>query len=183
MSKSLIVVLVIGLTLGLCTCGAVMGVKNTCVVQTNAIQAQYDGNKVSLAGYTNKIMDMVQVPAMAKNHIKELTVAAIQGRYGADGAKAVFQAVNEQNPTVDPGLYRSLMAAMEAGRNGFDADQKSLLDKCRVHSTYVESAPQNFLVGFLGYPHADLADKCKPVTTEQTEQDFRNHTTGPLKLN
>jgi hypothetical protein len=183
MTKPLIFILVIGLTLGLCTCGAVLGVKNTCVVQTNAIQAQYEGNKVSLAGYTNKIMDMVQVPAMAKDHIKEVAQAAIQGRYGADGAKQVFLMVKEQNATVDPGLYRSLMAAMEAGRNGFDADQKSLLDKCRVHNTYVESAPQSFFVGFLGYPHADLADKCKPVTTEQTEQDFRNHTTGPLKIN
>lgn len=163
---------------------AIFGVKNTCVVHENGIGAQYEANQIALAGYTNKIMDMVQVPKMAKDHIKEVALAAIQGRYGANGSQAVFHAVQEQNPTVDSGLYRSLMQAMEAGRNGFDADQKTMQDKCRTYRNYYQSAPQSFLVGFLGYPKASLDTvECKPVITEQTREDFRTKNTGPLQIN
>jgi hypothetical protein len=159
----------------------IFGVKNTCVANEKGIEAQYEQNQANLAGYTNKIMDMVQVPAMAKNAIKEIAQAAIQGRYGEKGSQALFQAIQEQNPTVDPGLYRQLMQAMEAGRNSFDADQKTVIDKCRVYETYVESAPQSFFTGFFGYPKYDKT-KCKPVITEQTAQDFKTKRTGPLQL-
>lgn len=159
----------------------VMGINNQCIAQENGIDAQYDSNKVALAGYTNRIMDMVQVPNLAKDHIKEIATAAIQGRYGTEGARAVFHAVKEQNPTVDSGLYRTLMQSMEAGRNGFDADQRALLDKCRVYRTYYQSFPNSIVAGFMGFPKVDQT-KCKPVTTEQTETDFRTKTTGPLQL-
>lgn len=158
------------------------GVKNTCVSHEKGIEAQYEQNQNNLAGYTNKIMDMVQVPKMAMNQIKEVALAAIQGRYGKDGSKALFQAIQEQNPTVDSSLYRSLMQAMEAGRNGFDADQKTIIDKCRVYDTYAESAPQSFFVGFFGYPKYDKT-KCKPVITEQVDHDFKAKRTGPLQIN
>lgn len=181
MSKVLIIALVGFVVFGGSCLMTVMGVNNQCVAQENGIDAQYDSNKVALAGYANKIMDMVQVPKMAKDHIVEITKAAIQGRYGENGAQAVFQAVKEQNPTVDNGLYRTLMQSMEAGRNGFDADQKVLLDKCRVYKTYYQQFPNSLVAGFIGFPKFDQT-KCKPVTTEQTETDFRNKTTGPLKL-
>jgi len=157
------------------------GVKNSCVSFEKGIEAQYEGNQANLAGYTNKIMDMVQVPKMAVGHIKEIAQAAIQGRYGEKGSQALFQAIQEQNPTVDSALYRSIMQAMEAGRNSFDADQKTQIDKCRVYDTYAESAPQSFFVGFFGYPKYDKT-KCKPVITEQAAQDFKTKRTGPLKL-
>lgn len=181
MAKVLIIFGVLTVLLGGSCAMTVMGINNNCVRQENDINAQYDGNRVRLAGYTNKILDMVQVPKMAKNHIIEVATAAIQGRYGKDGAKAVFQAVHEQNPNVDPGLYRTLMQAMESGRNEFDADQRTLLDKCRVYRSYYQSAPQSFLVGFVGFPKLDQS-KCTPVTTDSVEHDFKAKRTGPLQL-
>lgn len=181
MSKGLIILLVGLVLLGGGCLMTIMGVGNRCIAQENGIDAQYNANKVALAGYTNRIMDMVQVPAMAKDHIKEIATAAIQGRYGQDGARALFHAVKEQNPGVDPKLYQTLMLSMEAGRNGFDADQKSLLDKCQVYKTYYQQFPQAMVVGFLGFPKFDQT-KCNPVITEQTETDFRNKRTGPLQL-
>lgn len=181
MTKTLVILGVFCLLLATCA-GSVIGINNTCVSHENGIDAQYEGNKVALAGYSNKILDMVQVPKMAVEHIKEVVTAAIQGRYGEDGSKAVFHAVQEQNPSVDPGLYRTLMQAMEAGRNSFDADQKTLLDKCRVYKTYVQVFPNSFVAGMFGFPKLDQT-KCKPVITKQAEQDFENKTTGPLKIN
>lgn len=172
------------LTLGSCT-AMFFGIKNTCVAHEKGINFQYEKNQAALAGYTNKIMDLVQVPAMAKNQIKEIAVAAIQGRYGQEGSKALFQAIVEQNPNVDPGLYRQIMQEMSAGRNSFDADQTTILDKCRVYDTYVESAPQSFFVGMAGHPSSnfDRTTMCKPVITEQTAQDFKTKRTGPLQIN
>jgi hypothetical protein len=165
------------------SCGMMaIGVKNSCITHENGIDAQYKENKIALAGYTNKIMDMVQVPKMAVQQIKEVATAAIQGRYGDKGSQALFQAIKEQNPSVDPGLYRQLMQAMEAGRNSFDADQKTLMDKCSVYKSYYEHDPQELFVGFFGFPKFDKT-QCNPVTTAQTEQDFKNKTTGPLLIN
>lgn len=181
MSKTLIVLLVLFVMLGGSCLLSLMGVSNSCVAQENGIDAQYEKNKVALAGYTNKILDMVQVPKMAKSHILEITTAAIQGRYGQNGAQAIFHAVKEQNPSVDPQIYRTLMQAMEAGRNGFDADQAVLLDKCRVYKTYYMQFPNSLIAGWMGFPKIDQT-KCKPVITEQTETDFKNKRTGPLQL-
>lgn len=181
MSKGLIIVVVVLVMLvGGCLM-TLMGVNNTCIAQENGIDAQYESNKVALAGYANRIMDMVQVPKMAKEHILEIAKAAIQGRYGQNGAQAVFSAVREQNPTVDPGIYRTLIQSMEAGRISFDADQKVLLDKCRAYRTYYQQFPNSMVAGFMGFPKMDQT-KCKPVTTEQTETDFRNKRTGPLQI-
>jgi len=182
MHKGLIVFLAMLIVGGGSCVMSIMGVNNTCVEHENNIDAQLSANKISLAGYTNKIMDMVQVPEIAKDHIKEVAVASIEGRYGKEGSKAIFQMIKEQNPTVDASLYRRLMEAMEAGRNGFDADQKTLQDKCRVYRNYYQTAPTSLIVGFLHFPKSGLDDRCKEVTTQQTEEDFQKHTSGPLKL-
>lgn len=155
----------------------VIGVKNTCVAFQEGIEAQYKANQVNLAGYTNKIMELVQVPAMAKNHIKEIAKEAIQGRYGEKGSQAIFQAIQEQNPTADPQLYRQIMQEMSAGRNSFDADQKTLLDKCRVAETYVKQAPQSWFAS-LSYDKT----KCDPVINDKTAEDFRTKRSAPLQL-
>jgi hypothetical protein len=158
----------------------IFGVKNSCVAFEKGVEAQYEQNQNNLAGYTNKVMDMVQVPKMAVGHIKEVAEAAIKGRYGDKGSQALFQAIAEQNPTVDAALYRNIQEAMEAGRNSFAADQTTLIDKCRVYDTYVEQAPESAFVGFFGYPKYDKT-KCKPVITEQTAKDFKAKRTGPLQ--
>lgn len=166
---------------GLSLAGTMISVKNTCVANEKGIEAQYEQNQSNLAGYTNKIMDMVQVPDMAKNAVKELTTAAIQGRYGENGSQAVFQMIHENNPTMDPSLYKQLMQAMESGRNAFDVDQKTLIDKCRVYDTYTEQFPQSIFVAFFGYPRYDRT-KCKPVITDSVAHDFSTKRTGPLQL-
>lgn len=158
-----------------------MSVKNTCVAQERGIEAQYEQNQNNLANYANKIMELVQVPKMAAAQIRDVAVAAIQGRYGEQGSKALFHAVQEQNPNVDASLYRTLMQATEAGRNSFAADQTTMIDKCRVYDTYAESFPQSLAVGMFGYPRYDRS-KCKPVITDDTAKAFEMKRAGPLNL-
>jgi hypothetical protein len=165
-----------------------LGINNTCARYESDIDARYNKNQISLAGYTNKIMDMVQVPKMAVQHIKDVATSAIQGRYGKEGAKQLFLAIQEQNPSVDQMLYRQLMQAIEAGRNGWDADQTTMADMCGSYQKYYIVAPTSSIAGFWGYPHDDYKisnekGKCAPVITEQTAEDFKTKRTGPLQLN
>jgi len=180
-TKILLGCVVAAFILGLSLVAALFGVKNTCVSHEKGIEAQYEQNQNNLASYINKVMDMVQVPKMAVGHIKEVAEAAIKGRYGEQGSQALFQAIVENNPSVDAGLYRNIQQAMEAGRESFSADQKTLIDKCRVYDTYTEQAPQSFFVGFFGYPKYDRT-QCKPVINDDTVKAFETKRTGPLQI-
>ena len=168
---------------------AVVGVKNTCAKHEAGINKQYKRNQSNLASYTQKIMEMVQVPTMAKDDAKELITAAIQGRYGKDGSKAVFQFLQEQNHTVDAALYRNLQQAMEAGRDAFDNNQAQLMDRCGVYEEYMGTSPSGDIAGFIGFPNEGfLGDeddpdiKCNPVITKDTAEAFGTKRSAPLQL-
>ena len=45
---------------------------------------------------------------MAKDDMKEVIETALTARYGQDGSKATWQWIKEQNPSVDPSLYKKL---------------------------------------------------------------------------
>jgi hypothetical protein len=159
----------------------VIGVKNTFVLHEEGISAQYEQNQNNLASYTNKVLDIIQVPKMAKEHIKEVATAYMQGRYGKEGSKAVIQLMVEQNSNVDPVLYRQIQQVMEAGRDSFEMNQKTLIDKCRVYKTYYQTIPESLIATFFGYPKYD-ASKCKPVITDDTAKSFETKRTAPIQI-
>lgn len=168
--------------MGIAIVGWVFGINNTCVEHEAGIEAQYKDNQNNLSNYTKKIMEMAQVPAMARDDLKETIQAAIQGRYGKDGSKAVFQFIKEQNPSVDPGLYRTLQQAMSAGRDSFQAAQTQILDKCRVYETYYKRVPTNMIAGMFGFPKLDMKATCTPVTDARTDKAFETKQEEALKL-
>jgi len=159
----------------------IIGVKNAFVFHENGIDAQYEQNQNTLATYTNKVLEVIQVPKMAKEHIKDVATTYMQGRYGKEGSNALFQMISEQNPNVDPVLYRQIQQVMEAGRNSFEMNQKVLIDKCRVYKTYYQSIPESLIAAFFGYPKYD-ANKCKPVITDDTAKSFETKRNAPIQI-
>jgi hypothetical protein len=156
-------------------------VHNDCVRQENGLEEQYNANQSNYANFFNKLKEVSQVPSMYTNDLEKLYKTAISGRYGEGGSKAVFQFIQEKNPTIDSSMYTKIQQIIEAGHNSFDADQRTLLDKRRVYKDTIQSFPGSMMASMMGFPKVDLK-KYDPVINEATEAAFATKKAGPINL-
>lgn len=148
----------------------------------NEIKAIWENNQNILAQYTQKVQEAAQVPGMMKDDVKEVVSAALSGRYGPDGSKAVFQWIQEQNPTVDAGLYRKIQQIIEAGRDEFKVSQTRLIDAKRAYSTNLGYLWKGLWMRIAGYPKINL-DDYKAITNDYATKAFETgKENGPIKL-
>ncbi len=162
-------------------CGA-LNFRSTCISQEAGIKAQYKANQSNYDNMWKKFLEASQVNKAYADDLKELYKNTMTARYGTDGSKAMFQFIKEQNPTLDPGTYTKLQALIEAGRNGFDAEQKTLVDKKREYESYLGTPSASVFNIFFSFPRIDL-DKFDIVTSSKTEKVFEDKKDDePVKL-
>jgi hypothetical protein len=145
------------------------------------IKAAWTDNTNVLGQYTLKVQEAAQVPTMYKDDLKEVVTAALSARYGADGSKAVFQFIKENNVALDPQLYRKIQTIVEAGRNEFQMKQTYLIDQKRSYETALGNVWSGFWLGLAGYPKADLS-KYNIVLASDTAEVFERGTQAPIKM-
>lgn len=145
------------------------------------IKATYENNRNILAQYGNKVAEAAQVPSMQRDDLTAVVTAALEGRYGDDGSRAVFQWIQEQNPQIDSTVYVQLQRMIEAGRNEFTAAQTKLTDQKRVYETALGSFWQGTWMSVAGYPKINL-DEYKIVSTARADEAFETGTEEPLQL-
>jgi uncharacterized protein (UPF0333 family) len=136
------------------------------------IKAKYRDNENVYANGVQKVVEIAQVPSMYVEDITKVTTAAISGRYGAEGSKAVFQMLREQNPQLDASMYTKIQQVIEAFRNEFKNAQTALLDRCATYEKQRGYVWSGFWLNLAGYPKMDIEKMCKPVTTEKAAQTF-----------
>ena len=163
------------------TISSFIGTNNTCVRFEKNIQAQYGQNQNNYDNFWKRVQEVAQVPKMYSDDLKKVYDSAIQGRYGKEGSKAMFNWIQEHNPTFDASLYKQVQQVVEGGRLAFEADQKTLIDKKREYETYIGVFPQNLMVKVLSYPKIDLA-KYDIVTSNETQLAFETKRTGAFQV-
>lgn len=145
------------------------------------IVATYDDNRNILAQYGNAIAEAAQIPEMQRDDLTKVVTAALEGRYGADGSKAVFQMIQEQNPQIDSSVYTKLQQMIEAGRARFEMSQTRLIDQKRIYTTHLGSFWKGMWMNIAGYPKIDLA-KFEIVSSERANAAFDTKLEAPIKL-
>ena len=172
--------IVVGAIVGTCTV-SYTSAYNTGNRLERVIVATDENNRNILAQYGNRIAEAAQIPAMQRDDMKDVITAALQGRYGNDGARAVFQSIQEQNPNIDSTVYVQLQRMIEAGRIEFADAQTKLVDQKRVYETALGSFWQGTWMNVAGYPKIDLAEY-QIVSTERADEAFKTGIEEPLKL-
>ena len=154
---------------------------NTANRLETGIKAAWTDNQNVLAQYSNRVAEAAQIPAMQRDDLKEVVTAALDARYGEDGSRAMFQCIQEQNPTIDSTVYVQLQRIIESGRTDFQVAQTRLIDQKRVYETALGSFWQGTMMRVAGFPRVDL-DTYNIVINDRTEDAFKTGKEAPIQL-
>lgn len=155
-----------------------VSIRNDFVRLENAIHANYEDSKNVHSNYVLKIKEMAQVPKMATEQLTKIVREAIQGRYGDDGSKAVFQFIQEQNPTVDPQLYTNIQKEIAGGRTDFENKMRVVIDSKRVSHNMLDDTVGGFVLEFMGMPRKNIGynggkDDYPVIMAAQSAETFK----------
>lgn len=164
-------------------CGISYISANNYGVATEArLKAAKDNVGVVMTQYEQKLLEAAQVPDMYKNDFKELIKEDIQGRYGKDGSKAMFQWIQERQMQPDAGLYKKLMQITSAGRTDIDRAQKVMVDQRQLYEAQLGLFWRGMWLKMAGFPRVNL-DDYKPILVSRVETALATgKEEGPIKL-
>lgn len=135
-----------------------------------------------LSNYTLKVQETAQIPDMYKDGLKEVIKGTFEGRYGADGSKAVMQWIQEQNIQFDSSLYKEIQVVISSGRDEFRISQTKKLDICAMYETKLAQFPGSVIASIFGYPRIDLDKTCQVVSDSRTQAAFDAGVQKPINF-
>ena len=175
-ASAFVVVVTLSLTFGYIDFG------NDANRQENGIVAAYTNNKNIYDNGWKTVVEKAQVPKEYTAQLKDLFTSALTSRYGADGSKAMLQFIKEQNPTIDPGLFKEIQQSIEIFHADFNQSQVELVSrKQEYQNLYTATTSGRFYNMIAHYPHIDMS-KYDIVTSAKTQQDFDTKQAGPLDV-
>lgn len=163
----------------LITVGLVISKRNSFVRIENNIVTAYDESKNVHSNYVLRIQEMAQVPKMATKQLSEIIKASNEGRYGADGSKAVFQFLKEQNPNIDQSLFTNIQKEMVGGRLDFQSKITRVIDNKKVAYNMLDDTVGGFILkDILGMPRKNIGydggkDDYPVIMSETSVETFK----------
>jgi len=131
--------------------------RNSFVRIENNIHFAYEESKNVHSNYVLRIQEMAQVPKMATKQLAEVIKASNEGRYGADGSKAVFQFLKEQNPNIPDSLYTNIQKEVTGGRLDFQSKITRVNDNKTVAYNMLDDAVGGFILkDIFGMPRKNI---------------------------
>ena len=144
--------------------------------------AEYENNQNILAQGQQMVQEAAQVTGMLTEDQAKIIKDAVTGRYGADGAKATWLMLKEQNPQLDASLYKKVQQLIESYRIEFKNSQTKLIDIKRQYESYMQHPWTGLWARMAGLPHVDL-NKFKPIITDRVEEVYaKGKEAAPLKV-
>jgi len=110
------------------------------------IQAQYKKIESNYEKMSRVILQQAGILNKYSTDFKDIYKGMMQGRYGKDGSKAMWQWIKEQNPQIDASLYAKLMTTVEAQRTGFDRQQGKVAMMVAESNKMLKTAPSKWFV-------------------------------------
>lgn len=176
-----LIILAVLVFVGFAVVGYVVSTANYANRIEQQLKAAQTDNKNILANYGQKVIEAAQVPGMYADDVARVTREAIEGRYGDKGSQAVFQWIQEQNPTIDSQLYVKIQQIIEGGRKDFEIGQRRQIDIRRQYETSLGEIPRGWVMGMVGYPKLNLSD-FDIVSTDRADEAFRTKKEAPIQL-
>ena len=149
--------------------------------QVNLIKKQHENMQNVLSAYSLKLKEAAQIPDMYKDDLKEVYKAVLEGRYGENGSKAMFQFFQEKNPNFDSSLYTKLQQIIEAGRDEFKVEQTKLLDLKNSFETNLGYVWTGMWMKLAGYSKEDVAEY-KIIKSDHATKAFESGVDTEIKL-
>lgn len=138
----------------------------------NQIKAVWENNENILGQYSLKVKEAAKVSDKYTEALSKVVTDAMSGRYGEDGSEAVFQWIQEQNPTVDASVFKEIQQLIIAGRNKFEVAQTQLIDVKQTYQNQLDFFWSGMWLEMAGYPKLSL-DDYKAITSEHAQETFK----------
>jgi hypothetical protein len=153
------------------------------------IPAQYNQMKNVYDNGWKQVMEDNQIPKNYAAQVKDVVQGTMTGRYGTEGSKALFQMIREQNPQLDPSLYKKVQESIERFHAGFQASQTQIIALKQAYQIYITATTEGRIYNTFGnYPHIKCGvpegstDDYQIITSSKTDSDFKAHEANQLDL-
>lgn len=138
------------------------------------ITAQYKQSQNSLSSLSLRVVDQMGVAKEYKTTVQDVVKQSMEGRFGAKGSSAMFQAFKESYPgTLSPELYVKVQNSIESGRKDFENEQKMLISKVQSYELALNYFWSGLWLNIAGYPKIDL-NQYKPIISGHADEVYKN---------
>lgn len=135
-----------------------------------------------LSAVTTKIKTAASVTEIYVKDLETVVRASMEGRYGDNGSRAVFNWIQEQNHQVDSNLYLKIQNIIDGGQSEFQISQQRKFEICAQYDALRGYLVRGALLTMQGFPKKNVDQMCIVISDEQTREAFETGLQKPVPL-